>query len=173
MPFIVLVAGGAFLAFSFSSCGANQTPVVSDGQNHTQQNPPRPLSAEEVNELIERGEAEVYTVSVRNDADVSRIRATGVALITREPRYIVTLGDRERAEAMTALGLPLRTTKEEDYRYRPIKVWIERREQIQDLQETIADLWPIEDVPGYAYGRALDYQIDALQNRGYRIEPGQ
>ena len=128
-----------------------------------------PLSIDELEDLYERGEIQAFTVRIHAPQDIPRLRATGVIIETKELKYVVVLGDQKRVNAVRSLGFTLRESVENDHKRRRIRVWIDTKEQLEELHRIASDVWPA-NVPSYVYGQAFDFEIELLRQYGYRVE---
>lgn len=125
-----------------------------------------PGSPAELERMLEAGEAIIRTVSLHRPSDMERLHDAGLLVMTGEDAYAVVLGHCSQFEH---LGLEHRAPREADHKMRRAAVWIEDASQIESVQQLVADLWPIERVPGFTEIRALDYQIRWLHDRGYEV----
>lgn len=127
------------------------------------------ISLRDAELLMKTGKIQFRTVPVGSEDDISTVRQAGGIIVTYEPTYVVVMGDRRRIDALRSLGLRPREPVERDYKLRAIDIWIDDAARIPEMQRIIADLWPVEIVPGYLHGRALDYQIEQLRDEGYEV----
>lgn len=127
------------------------------------------ISLRDAELLMKTGKIQFQTVPIGPEDDISTVRQAGGIIVTYEPTYVVVMGDRRRMDALRSLGLRPREPVERDYKLRAIDIWIDDAARIPEIQRIIADLWPVEIVPGYLHGRALDYQIERLRDEGYEV----
>lgn len=126
--------------------------------------------SENLEDLISAGKLIVLKIPIEESSDISTIRQTGTIIMTREPDYVIIIGDQNQIDAIKALGFSLIHPSENDHKLRAVKIWVSDKEQIRELRKILSDLWPVGDIPGYVYGGAFDFQIEWLQGKGYTVE---
>lgn len=125
-----------------------------------------PSSAAELEEMLNSGNAEIRTILIHEPDDKNRLMDMNLLLMTIEEDYIVVLGDHTQLEK---IEFPSREPRESDYKLRQMQIWIENTNQVAITQRIVTDLWPINEIPGIANIRALDYQIRWLLDLDYLV----
>jgi hypothetical protein len=125
-----------------------------------------PHTPEELQALRDSGRVVARTVTLHDTDDRRRLQPLCLLALTEQDTYAVVILPRD---ALRSLRLPHREPVESDYRMRRVAVEIADARQTESVQNLLGDLWSVRSVPGYAEGRAMDYEIRWLRERHFRV----
>ena len=138
-------------------------------------NKPRALNKEDVGKLFSTRQLYIGKIFLSNPGDLQQIESTGVIVQTREPDYVVILGDRERADKLRSMGFSLQEPVETDHKRRKFRALIRNVGELKRLHTIVSDVWPDhwpEDTkfPLHVSGRAYDSEFKWAREAGLNIE---
>jgi hypothetical protein len=134
-----------------------------------------PLTKKDIGELYSHGDLGVAKIFLQQSSDVQQIESTGVVIQTREPNYVVILGDRQRLEKVRAMGFSMEDSIEADHKLRQFRVLIHNIDEFLRLRTIAADVWPDHwptntKPPVYVRGRAYDSEFKWAKEAGLDME---
>ena len=98
------------------------------------------------------------------------VAKVGAIVWTREPDYLIVVGDASMINALRTMGLLLEKPSQEHFKIRPFRVPISTKSDYQRLRTLISDVFPANQFPTTVRGRAYDAELAWAREAGFAVE---